>query len=484
MGMDNTQNGKDNSEDTSSDLTSESTDADPQDSKTPPTDPESDSIDLAETLSDETPDDDARSTLLEADDREAEAALAAALAATPLLSDGSEADADAPTDTAEAEPELHEEEHHEEEHSRSFASRVLTWLILLLAGGGIALWGAPRIAPELPDGLGPVKAWLMPGEMQSRGQIAELEARVNDQLANVSGGLPEDDVAALVDARLAALQGDVDSRLQSLADQLAATDGASIEGRVAQIEARLEGLVASVDGLNVGAEGLSADDQAALGTFGATVEGLRAELAALADQQGALSQRIDDVEVAVDRRLTEAEQEVAAVNEEAEATKSSALASAAVSLINAAIASGEPFGDALAQLQANTDAPPAEALTAVSETGVAPLGTLRSGFSDAAHNAIRADIKADGQENPGTRLAAFLEAQIATRSLTPQEGDSTDAVLSRAEDALRRDNLAAAVQELQALPDTARAAMGSWLERAEARVAAREALAELQATLN
>ncbi len=414
-----------------------------------------------------------------------------ALAATPLLSDGSspEPEVEAVEDATEAveDPlEGHEEEHEEveAEERRSFASRVLTWLILLLVGAGAALWAAPRVAPNLPDGLGPVKAFLMPGEFRSQAQIAALESEVDNRLQALTPGLDETAVQGLVTAQTEALQVDFETRLQALADQVAATDGASIEGRVAQLETRLEGAVAALDGLSTGGAGLSAEDQEALGAFSATVDGLRAELAALADQQGALSQRIDDVEVAVDRRLSEAEVEVATATEEAADTKSAALAVAAVSMIDAALASGEPFAEALGQLEANSDQPAPEGLAAVADSGVATLGVLRTGFADAAYQAIRADIKAEGQANPGARLASFLEAQIATRSLTPQEGDSTDAVLSRAEDALRRDNLAAAIDELQGLSEVARSAMGSWLPRAEARVAAQANLAALQAAVN
>lgn len=414
-----------------------------------------------------------------------------ALAATPLLSDGSSPqpeikEADDVAELGENSDENPEEEQAEveAEERRSFAGRVLTWLILLLVGAGAALWAAPRVAPNLPDGLGPVKAFLMPGEFRSRAQIAALEADVDNRLEGLTPGLDEAAVQGLVATQTDAVRAEFETRLQALADQVAASDGESIEGRVTQLETRLEGAVAALDGLTSGGAGLSAEDQEALGAFSATVDGLRAELAALADQQGALSQRIDDVEVAVDRRLTEAEVEVVTATEEAADTKSAALAVAAVSMIDAALASGEPFAEALGQLEANTDEPVPAGLTAVAETGVATLGVLRTGFADAAHQAIRANIRAEGQANPGSRLASFLEAQIATRSLTPKEGDSTDAVLSRAEDALRRDNLAAAVDELRGLSEVARSAMGSWLPRAEARMAAMADLTALQSAVN
>ena len=405
---------------------------------------------------------------------------AAALATAPLASDG----------TPEPEPELEEHEadthaegdEHEEEHSRSLAARVLTWLLLILAGGGLALWGAPQVAPNLPDGLGPVKAWLLPGEFESRRRIAEVESSVETRLADITSGMDEAAVRDLIATQLAALQDSTTTQIQELSDQVAAADSASVEGRLAQFETRLEGVAAELGGL----QGLSLEGGGAVDVSGvtATVDGLRAELAALAQQQGALSQRIDDVEVEVARRLTEAEAEVASATEEAAVTKSSALAEAAVSMIDAAIASGEPFDTALVQLTENTDAEVPEALVSAAAPGVATLGVLRNSFSDAAHDAIRADIKAQGSENVGSRLTSFLEAQIATRSLTPQEGDSTDAVLSRAEDALRRDNLAAAVAELEALPEAAKDAMGSWTSRAQARVDAVAGLAQIRGALN
>ena len=153
------------------------------------------------------------------------------------------------------------------------------------------------------------------------------------------------------------------------------------------------------------------------------------------------------------------------------------------SAIEAAMDSGAPFEDALGVLKANTDTPVSEALDAVSSTGITPLDQLRASFADAAHAAIRADVKARDTGSVGGRLASFIEAQVATRSLTPQEGDSTDAILSRAEDALRRDNLAAAVEELKTLAEAPQAALSGWLGRAEARVAALSAIAELRGVL-
>jgi hypothetical protein len=79
---------------------------------------------------------------------------------------------------------------------------------------------------------------------------------------------------------------------------------------------------------------------------------------------------------------------------------------------------------------------------------------------------------------------AFFRTQTQARSLTPQEGDTPDAVLSRAEAALAEGNVAAALAELEALPDDGRAAMQVWIDSAEARAAAVSAAGSLSQGMN
>ena len=62
------------------------------------------------------------------------------------------------------------------------------------------------------------------------------------------------------------------------------------------------------------------------------------------------------------------------------------------------------------------------------------------------------------------RSRAFLAAQVASRSLTPQTGTGTDAVLSRMEDRLRHDDLKGVLAEAEQLPSEAAAAMSGWLD--------------------
>ena len=63
-----------------------------------------------------------------------------------------------------------------------------------------------------------------------------------------------------------------------------------------------------------------------------------------------------------------------------------------------------------------------EGLTAAAASGVPTLAELRDSFPDAAHEAIRASIMASAGDGVVARSRAFLKAQVASRSLTPQPG--------------------------------------------------------------
>jgi len=84
----------------------------------------------------------------------------------------------------------------------------------------------------------------------------------------------------------------------------------------------------------------------------------------------------------------------------------------------------------------------------------------------------------------GNRVNAFVRSQLGLRSLAPREGDDADAVLSRAEAALREGDLEATLAELDGLPDPAKAEMAAWVEAATARVDALEAARAFEQSLN
>jgi hypothetical protein len=156
-------------------------------------------------------------------------------------------------------------------------------------------------------------------------------------------------------------------------------------------------------------------------------------------------------------------------------------ARAAVLRLQAAIDAGGPLDAALADLAAaGVAVPPALAERAA---GVPTLAMLQAAFPEAARAALAASATVPPEGGLGERLIAFLRAQTGARSLTPREGDDPDAVLSRAEAALRAGDLAAVLAALDALPETAKPALAAWRAQAEARAAAVAAAADLAATL-
>lgn len=82
------------------------------------------------------------------------------------------------------------------------------------------------------------------------------------------------------------------------------------------------------------------------------------------------------------------------------------------------------------------------------------------------------------------RFGAFLRAQTNARSLSAQEGDSADAILSRAEARLSEGDIEASLSELEALPGSGQEALSDWTARARERVEAKAALDELTEAVN
>ena len=107
--------------------------------------------------------------------------------------------------------------------------------------------------------------------------------------------------------------------------------------------------------------------------------------------------------------------------------------------------------------------------------GVVTLQALQTDFPSLA----RETLKAARESSETDGFWDFLKHQVNMRSVTPQDGNSLDAILSRAESKLKHDDVESALAELQALPETAKAKFSPWLEKAEKRVNAISAASEL-----
>lgn len=276
-----------------------------------------------------------------------------------------------------------------------------------------------------------------------------------------------DDVLSSRDARLDALEQQV-AALEPV-DLTSVTDAQSdfaaqlaiLQDEFAAMTADLNDRIAALDGASGGAapatEGFEAD-----------ISALRAELAELSDMART--------------ELDSARAEAAAIEENAAAAARNAAGRAALARLQTSVESGAPLGAALTDLQDVLGEPVPDSLLAVQD-GMPSLAALQDSFPDYARSALTAARAAGvaGEETSG--IGAFLRNQFEVRSVNPRDGDTVDAILSRAQAALRNGMLGDTLAELDPLPDVARAEMSDWIALAETRADAIDAIETLASSL-
>ncbi len=156
---------------------------------------------------------------------------------------------------------------------------------------------------------------------------------------------------------------------------------------------------------------------------------------------------------------------------------------AALARAQSALDSGAPFVEDLTVLKnAGVDIP--GDLMALSRDGVASLAELQREFPAAARVALNAAVRADVAAGRQSRLIGFLRTQLGARSLEPRPGSDPDAILSRAEAALRAGDIGRSLSELGELPAAGSAQMAGWMDKARAHQHAAAAIAALAETVN
>ncbi len=271
--------------------------------------------------------------------------------------------------------------------------------------------------------------------------LAQIRADLS-RLGNETGDLREQMKA------IAAHQKEISGRIESL------------EKRVSEIEKRpiadAEGAVA-----------------AAVAAYEQEIEDLRQRLEAQSRKFEALNREIE-------KKIAEALAQAEKISKRTARSSALAEAESALARIRGAIETGGGFREALDTISRMLGITPPPALTEAAEKGVTPLAELQAEFPEMARAALAASLRAAPADSPVERLGAFLKSQVAPRSLEPREGDDPDAVLSRAEAALRAGDLEKALAILDALPEPGKAAMESWIAKARERLEAIGALEELQ----
>jgi hypothetical protein len=348
----------------------------------------------------------------------------------------------------------------------------------LVAGGVVAAaigyfaHDALTPAPDLTD-HGAEIARIADGlEAQLTAQAAEITA-LQARVATLEEARAASPVAR-AEEDLAALKAALETQAAELGDRLAATE-ATLAGVLADLDASRARISETLS--TAGGE-ISGEVAALLQKYDAEIEALKAQLAdqmTLSDQTRA---RLDEVAATATEKLDAARERVSELTEQATEAARDIDMTLARERLKAAVESGRAYAAILAEVaeQAATDIP--EALLKSADEGVATLPELQAAYPDAAREALKASIRAEAGEGTGNKLWAFVKSQVGARSLEERAGDDPDAILSRAEAALDRGDLRAAVDLVKTLPAAGIVEMSGWLARAEARLAVERALVE------
>lgn len=258
-------------------------------------------------------------------------------------------------------------------------------------------------------------------------------------------------------ATLAALQSEAGSGAEAVAGDMAAL-AARLDGQLSQLSEAVAGFDARL--IDIEKRPLE--------------EGLGAAAVASFERQ---TQELKDLVAAQKAEAT-------ALKERADQSAKAALASSSVARIVAALESGAPYRAALDDLSSASDAAVAPALTQYADEGVVTLSALIETYPDAARAAL-AQARADKVDDvEGSFLGDFFKNQLNARSVQAREGTDTDAILSRAEAALKAGDLSTALGEVESLAEGPKSVMAAWAAQAQSRAEAIQAAEDLAQTLN
>lgn len=300
----------------------------------------------------------------------------------------------------------------------------------------------------------------------------EIEAQLTEQSEALAALRAEIDTLASAEAPTVDL-GPVEDSIDALG------------GRIDETAATLDSLtdrVVTLEERPVFTGDVTEDTAEAAEAIAALEEQMREREEEAAARAAEIEANARAAEAAAAAAQAEAEAAMAAAEAEAAAAAAQAEAEASIAELRLAITRGETFADPLADVAEVAEVP--ESLQARADAGVPSLEALQDSFPAAARAALPIALRESAGDNPVDRFSAFLQGQIGGRAVEPREGDSPDAILSRAQGHVTDGNLAAALDEISALPEGARAEMSGWIADAEARVDVMTALDTVTQTLS
>ena len=255
------------------------------------------------------------------------------------------------------------------------------------------------------------------------GAVADLQTQIDAIAARPAGDVMQSDLTPMRDA-VAQLSG-LEQTIADLAGRVSALEQATIEAAIPDdLIAKYRSEVESISAL-------------------------------LESQRGELNTFMQDAKAKADQA--------------AEIAKNT-LAGGALDRIATALDTGSEFVQAMQDYEQAMGAAAPDALASMAADGVVTLQVLSQEYADVARAALAA-ARAEMDQGQGVaKVTNFLKNQFNARSVVPKSGDDPDAVLSRAEQALRDGDLAAAMDEISKLGPRAQATMSDWIAAAQARL--------------
>ncbi len=310
-------------------------------------------------------------------------------------------------------------------------------------------------AIELEDEVDRIRRSSTDQSAKVRDQIAGLKTRVDDVTSKL------DTLAKSIQGRFAELQRPpsvIAVGTPEEAEQvLASSRLAEIEGRVDELRNRVTEMEASLEKIP------SVDELASM------TDTLEAGIADLT-----VSSEIEEMVRANATRI--AKLETASIGRSA----ASSLGLGIIA-VRAAVEIGTPYSRIISDSGLSEDDLPAVVIEHAA-TGIVSASYLRDSFAGYARAALAAPHGQAVTEGNDGGLVGFLRSLFQVRPLSPRDGESLGAILSRAEAAVREDNIEDTLRILGTLPDASRAAMSEWIQAAESRIAVLNALDSLAGT--
>lgn len=311
------------------------------------------------------------------------------------------------------------------------------------------------------------------------GELGRLRDGLQDDLARMDAAL--DDRRAALEA-LGAAQGDIARRMDAL-DRAAASGLARVDDPLA-LQMELAAVRKAIAQQQADFERMQADiiaqRDAAQGEFETLSATARSEIETLLTEART---QVETLSAAATEQVDAAAQQAEELRKATVAANLATTRRAALETLLAAVKTGQAYADQLGRVR-ELDLDPPEVLDLSAATGVPSLSALQASFPGFARTALDTARKIEAGETAGARFGSFLRSQVGVRSLTPQDGDDADAVLSRAEAALRAGDVVQVLKDIAILPEAAQADIADWVAQAEKRQAVLDAIADLSLSLN